>query len=147
MTGADYLAIVKTKIDFDNPTYTAEEAWKRTAMCACDDLALVKLRLDSAVEELEKIERKPLYIVLDDYADPITAEYKGYDTIEEAMKEAKSRLYDVLEKEGLLATCPEPDNYAELAQKLEDENEVLVENTFGAWHGDMTFIKIAKVSK
>jgi hypothetical protein len=141
MTGADYLAIVKSKVDFDHPAYTPAEAWQRVATCATDDLALVKLRLDSAVEELKKTEHSQCFIVLDDYADPITNKYRGYSNIAEAFEEAKNRLRRILEQEEIM------EKFQELSQVLKDEHEVLIEKVSGGWQGDMAFIKIATVSK
>jgi heme oxygenase len=76
---------------------------------------------------------------LDDYADPIRAQYRLYYSKEDAVTEAKNRLQRILAGEEKL------DRFDELAEDLENLGEAHIEGVSGGWQGDSALIRVAEL--
>jgi hypothetical protein len=79
------------------------------------------------------------YIVLDDYADPIKAQYKLYHDKQDALSAAKIRLQQILLLED------QRENYGKLVAQLDFEHEAHIEGVRGGWQGDSALIRITEL--
>jgi len=83
------------------------------------------------------------YIVIDDYSDPVRAQYWLYHDKEDAIEAAKQRLRQILDCEEML---DDEARLGGLLQNLEDYGQTHISGLAAGWSDNNILIRVARVT-